>query len=344
MPPDADEIPHWERVEEFEVDTDFTPEGFASANLIVMHDRIDLHGNMPLVNVINNKALKYRFLIGEWDWPGGIEDPAVLPAIPPADVDLNTVNMLHSSKVGYIYYTDANGDPRSAPVIIKSSDLDADGCITLLGKLVNVDMHDGTFADIPITESNYVGAYLLLAMNSKAVTPAPHDVVVDLGRSTAGDPVATADQAPVRRFKLRFQVYDFDQAVDNTTSNKTLDALVIDNSPVKYALNLSELDANLCNPVTTNVHILYTLDHPHLKYFNVRIVSNAGVAHSAPPLPNGTFSGSFFFRGGDNGPGGYDVDVSGDPPCAYAVILRWETRHYHSGRGSVRERQMLYCK
>ncbi|MEJ2201772.1 MAG: hypothetical protein P8X63_12290, partial [Desulfuromonadaceae bacterium] len=138
--PDPDEIPHWERVEDFEVDTDFSPEGYAGSGSWVVHDCVELYGNMPLTKVANGKALKYRFLIGAWTWPGA-EDPAVIPPNAPADADLQPVKSICNSKVGYLYYPDANGDPRSAPVTIKSTDLDGDGCITLLGKLVNVNMY-----------------------------------------------------------------------------------------------------------------------------------------------------------------------------------------------------------
>jgi len=343
VPPDADEIPHWERVEEFEVDTDFSPEGYAGAGSLVMHDCIDLHGNMPLKNVANDKALKYRFLIGAWTWPGA-EDPAVIPPNAPADADLVPVKSICDCTVGYIYYSDANGDPRSAPVIVRSADLDGDGCITLLGKLVKVDMHDGTTADIAVTEHNFVGAYLLMTMNSHAHTPAPYDILQYLGLAAAGTAVPVGERAPIRRFKLRFQVYDFDQAVDKTTNNKTLSALVIDNSPVKYALHLTELMGDLCNKITNDVHILYTIDHPHLSSFSVTIENNGGIVHNAPPLPHGTFSGNFFFRGGESGGAGVVVNVAADPVCAYAVKLSWQTRHYHSGRGNSRHTQILYCK
>lgn len=343
VPPDANEIPHWERVENLEVDTDFSPEGYGGAGSLVMHDCIELYGNMPLKNIANGKALKYRFLIAPWTWPGA-EDPAVIPPNAPADADLIAVKSICATKVGYIYYTDANGDPRSAPVNIQSSDQDGDGCITLLGTLVTVDMHDGTTAAIAVTEHNFVGAYLLMTLNSTTYTPAPYDVHQYLGLAAAGSAVAVVDRAPIRRFKLRFQVYDFDQAVDKTSNNKTLNALVIDNSPVKYALNLTELAGDLCNKITNDVHILYTLDHPHLSYFNVTIENNGGMVHNAPPLPNGVFIGNFFFRGGESGAAGFAVDVSGDPVCAYAVKLSWATRHYHSNRGSGTHTQILYCK
>lgn len=343
-PPEADEIPHWERVEELEVDTDFSPEGYGGASSLVMHDCIDLCGNMPLKNIANGKALKYRFLIGAWTWPGA-DDPAVMPPNAPADADLVAVKSICATKVGYIYYTDGNGDPRSAPVIVKSSDLDGDGCVTLLGTVVTVDMHDGTTAAIAVTEYNFVGAYRLMVLKSTAYTPAPYDVNQDLGLAAAGTAVAVADRAPVRRFKLRFQVYDFDQAVDKVSDNKTLNALVIDNSPVKYALNLAELAGDLCNKITNEVHIRYTIDHPHLSYFKVTIENNSGMVHNAPPLPDGSFSGNFFFRGGESGVAGFPVNVLGDQVCAYVVKLSWQTRHYHHDtRWISTHTQILYCK
>lgn len=344
VPPDADEIPHWERVEGFEVDTDFSPEGYAGAGSLVMNDNVDLHGNMPLVNAVNGKALKYRFVVGAWTWPGGVEDPSTLPSIPPADGDLVPITSLGKSTAGYIYYTDANGDPSSAPVIVKSSDLDGDGCITLLGFQVSVDMHDGTTALRTVTEDNFVGSYLLMKFDSHMVTPAPYDVLDNLGLAAAGSAVAAGDRAPIRRFKLRFQVYDFDATVNKTASNKTLDSLVIDNSPVRFALHVTELAADLCNPISNNVHILYTIDHPHLRYCRVTIENNSGVVHDAPPLPTGTFSGNLFFRGAESGAAGFPVDVTGDPPCAYAVKLAWRTRHYHGNRDDSRSTQILYCK
>ena len=343
VPPDADEIPHWERVEELEVDTDFSTEGYGGSNSLVMHDCIDLHGNMPLKNIANGKALKYRFLVGAWTWPGA-EDPAVMPNLPPSDADLMPMKSICNSRVGYIYYADAYGDPRSATVIIKSSDLDGDGCMTLLGMPVEVNMYNGTTANITVTESNFVGTYLLMKMNSHAHTPAPYDVIENLGLVAAGTAVAVADQAPIRRFTLRFQVYDFDQAVNKASDNKTLNALVIDNAPVKYALNLTELTGNLCNKITNDIHILYTIDHPHLSYFKVTVENNGGMVHNAPPLPNGAFASNFFFRGDESTSTGFPVNVSADPTCAYAVKLTWKTRHYHSGRGDSRHTQILYCK
>ncbi|MDR8390296.1 carboxypeptidase-like regulatory domain-containing protein [Aliifodinibius sp. S!AR15-10] len=340
------EIPHWERVEVFEIDTDFSTHGYAGSGKLVMSDVIDLHGNMPLRNAINDKPLKYRFLIGAWDWPGGTEDPDVIPSEAPTNSELEPIpaSAVTGTKVGYLYYTDTDGIVKSEPVIVNSSDLDSDGCITLLGKNVSVVMADGTTQTFSVAEDNFLGAFRLLRFNSEYLSSPPHAVLDNLGRGNAGQAVAEVDQEPIRKYTMRFQVFDDDEPVNKTRNNKTLPALVIDNSPLKFALNLEELESDLCNPITDDVHILYTLDHPHMNSYSIKIESNSGVVHNAPPLPTDSFGGDLFFRGGSSGSAGHLVDVSSDPSCAYAVILSWNTRHYHSRRGTGRHEQILYCK
>jgi hypothetical protein len=59
------------------------------------------------------------------------------------------------------------------------------------------------------------------------------------------------------------------------------------------------------------------------------------------PNPN------FLFRGGASGPhnvalnGGYRVDISGDPSCAYRVTVSWQTRVYLDPGHS---HEILYCR
>ena len=118
------------------------------------------------------------------------------------------------------------------------------------------------------------------------------------------------------------------------------------------ALNLVELQANACNPLggAAQAHVQYTLDHPHLRHFDVTIWNNSGTVHPPPAhsgsptvaMPSGDFTaGSFFFRGGASGTGGVAVNISGDPPCAYSVTLSWLTRHWQA---STQSASILYCK
>jgi len=60
-------------------------------------------------------------------------------------------------------------------------------------------------------------------------------------------------------------------------------------------------------------------------------------------MPDGAYApGTFFFRGGASGTGnGVQVDISGDPPCAYRVDLQWLARHWLDTTVST---EILYCK
>jgi hypothetical protein len=177
-----------------------------------------------------------------------------------------------------------------------------------------------------------------------------------LPKADAGRSLTAAEREPIRRYQLDFEVRD--AVTLATVATDTLSSIILDNSPVIVALNLEELFVSACNPLAgaAAVHILYTVDHPHLRSFSVSISNNTGQkhpppAHSGSPtvaMPSGAFgAGAFTFRGGAGGPhtgannGGVAVDISADPPCAYAVGLGWQTRRWNDpGTGT----QILYCK
>jgi hypothetical protein len=95
-----------------------------------------------------------------------------------------------------------------------------------------------------------------------------------------------------------------------------------------------------------SINIRYTVDHPHLRSYDMRIRSN--LADPVHTVPGGSFTaGSFFFRGRASGPadpptqsGGVPVDISLDPPCAYSFKLHYQTRHYVTNDGGD---EVLYC-
>src|SRR5947199_8489738 len=91
-----------------------------------------------------------------------------------------------------------------------------------------------------------------------------------------------------------------------TVYTDKLSSIILDNSPVIVALDLEELRTNACNPVggAASIHVLYTVDHPHLNSFSMAISNNGGTVHGAPPMPSGSFlpGPNFFFRGGNSGP------------------------------------------
>ena len=360
QPPDVEHIPHWQQVEVFDIhpfpsasNSGFSAEGYAggAANSFVFGGSVTLKGNCPLFNAAApTHELEYRFMIGEWTWPGGSDDPANLPSVAPAS--LSPVTQITTTHIGYVFYTNALALPDSAPVYLGAGDLTAGGWIKINNKAVTVDMRNGTTSIVNISSSNFLRTFDLFVMNTPAITAAhPAKLPAGLPIVDAGRSLTTAEREPIRRYRLKFEVRD---SVSLTlVASDTLDAIVLDNTPVRAALDLEELRSNACNPISAGfVHILYTVDHPHLRYFNTGISNNSGGIHPPPALPSGAFvtpppNSNFLFRGGAGGPhtagnnGGFAVNVQMDAPCAYRVALSWQTRHYGAQPSGL---DRLYCK
>jgi hypothetical protein len=364
VPPGPNETPHWQSVWDFPIHpaapsaaSTFATEGYAAgaANSLVFSGSIPLRGNCPLRNVAAPaNALKYRFLIGEWTTLGSPDgDPTVIPATAPGA--LMPVTQIFDTLVGYIFYTNGLGLSDSAPVIVNNADIfsDADGAgwIKLDGKAVTVDMRDGTTAVRNVSNANFLRTFDLINLNSPAVTSVhPIRMPGGLPKINAGSSLTTAQQEPIRRYQIGFEVRD--SVTHAVVATDALSSIVIDNTAVIVALDLEELRTNACNPVSNSVHILYTIDHPHLRSFGLSISNNIGPVHPPPALPTGAFvppppTANFLFRGDAGGPhngtntGGFPVNVVGDKPCAYRVTLSWQTRIYNDPPHST---EILYCK
>lgn len=358
QPLTPEDTPHWQQVERFNIHpfpsaTGFSALGYAgtAAESLVFGGGVTFKGNCPLRNVAApDNALSYRFRIGEWSWPGGVEDPAVFPSVPPSV--LQPVTQIHETHVGWVSYTNAFGIDESENVMVTGADVLPDGWIRIDGKEVTVDMRDATTAIVRVNSSNFLRTVDLLVLNSHAITSAhPQKLPGGVPLAEAGRNLSAAEREPVRRYRLMFEVRDTTGAM---VATDTLDAIVLDNSVVVAQLDLEELRTDACNPVAGGaVHILYTIDHPHLRSYRLSIFSNNGTRHAPPELPREVFApppplSNLMFRGAAGGPhlpgfdGGFTVNVAGDPPCAYGVKLEWETRHYHGGGHTPLIR--LYCK
>lgn len=358
QPPPVDGVPHWQQVEVFDIHpfpsaAGFSAQGYAggAANSFVFGGAVTFKGNCPLRNIAAPaNPLEYRFQIGEWSWPGGVDDPGAIPSVAPGA--LTPVTQIASTHVGYVFYSNGFGLPDSEKVIVGPADLLPGGWIRVDGKAVTVDLRDGTNAVVNVNSANFLRTFDLFALNSPAITSLhPAKLPGGLPIADAGRSLSTAESEPIRRYRLMFEVRD--GITSALVAVDTLDSIVLDNSPVALALDLEELRSNACNPVSAGtVHILYTIDHPHLRFFNVGISNNSGTVHPPPAMPSGSFvppppPNNFLFRGAAGGPhlpgnnGGFAVNVAGDPVCAYRVALSWQTRHYLSSSHST---DRLYCK
>jgi hypothetical protein len=215
----------------------------------------------------------------------------------------------------------------------------------------------GSTAVVNIDHTNFIRTFDLFVLNSPQITTAhPAKLPGGLPKADAGRSLTNTEREPIRRYTLRFEVRDAVTLAPRPGDQ--LDSLVLDNSPVIYALDLEELRANACNPLAgaANAHVLYTVDHPHLRSFQITIGNNNGQVHPPPAfsgsptaaMPSGAFAaGNYFFRGGAGGPhlgggnGGVPVAIGADPSCAYAVTLGWQTRIWNDAGHST---LVLYCK
>jgi hypothetical protein len=369
--------PHWQKVWDFDIHPDagqlgssFSTDGYAggAAASYVFGDMnyrsgVLLTGNCPLLNPADNThALQYRFTIGEYTWSTSPDDPTSMPSVAPGS--LQPVTQIASTTVGYVFYTDALANPSSADVIFTSADVDpVNGWLpTVLGRVVSVDMHNGTFANVTVTSANFLSTGELIVLNSSVITAeeAPK-LPGGLPQVQAGVALTNAQKEPIRRYTLQFEVRDASTLLSTFTD--TLSSIILNNSSPILALDLEELFTNLCSPLggANTAHVLYTVDHPHLSSFALSISSNLGVVHPSSPapgpvtpfgflqLPSAGFPPSgFFFRGGNSGPhnatntGGFRVNISADPSCAYRVDLAWSTRHYPTALADTTE--ILYCR
>lgn len=360
---DPEKEPHWTRVEAFNVHPqaadpahNFGAEGYAglASQSYVFGGAVALFGNCPLFNAAAPaNALKFRFLVAEWQWPGGGDGtagvmPSLPPAAPPSPLAPNAVWRVmpvanDDLPLGDLYYND--GINPLASVAVRPAP-DAEGFITLAGTAVNAPLPGGGSVLINVTQANFLRSGLLAYMDSAAITSAhaPRFPAWGNDKSQAGRVLTSAEREPIRRYRVIFEVRD--AGTNAVLFSDSLDSIVLDNTPSVGLLNIAELLADACNPIMglTAIHGLFTLDHPHLRQYTLTIDNNNGNVHAAPPLPNGAFPPvDFFFRGaasGAAGPGNA-IDISADPVCAYSLNLNWTTRRYLTGNQS---RQTLYCK
>lgn len=319
---DPEDIPVWTSVYEFDIRTDFTtPEGYTDdGNHQVFEGAVPLRGNVPLTTS-SGDPLKYRFLAAAWEWPGS-STVGTPPSVKPSDSDFEPITDIARTRVG----TAIEDGYGWGPVYIDSSDLDSDGFVTLKGKSVEIHRWGSGQQSkiITLDEDNFVHALDLMCIKTGALTPPPANTG---GNVEAGQ--QPSPREPVRRYRLRFQYFPEPDSPDKTTDEGTLDAIVFDNSPVLIDVSLGQLAGDLCAEISGNVDVEYTVDHPHLQSFDVVIRKNAGVVHDDgnSSLPDQEYNGNLSFRG-DHGT--ERVDVSGDEPCAYEVVLRARTRHHRS--------------
>lgn len=348
----------------FDTANNFLSDGYAGQDTeaYVFGGGVTLNGNCPFKNSAEpTHSVKYRFLAAEWGYTAPGPRPGVMPSISPLpspaepNATWKVVTASGPTWVGDVYYPDPGSPifPRKMSVYASP---DPNGWIALGVTPINVPLTAGGTTNVMPSDDpvmgNWVRSGLLLNMDTVPLTGVPTPPAWTANRANAGRSLTDAEKVIIRRFSVVFQVRDVVSGIDIATEVR--DSIIFDNSTPVGIVNIEQLLSNACSPILglSSINIRYTVDHPHLRYFHMRIKSNAtDPVHSEASLPGGDFTaGSVFFRGGASGPadppnqtGGVAVNIAGPPPdpaCAYAFKVRYSTRHYLTGEGGD---EVLYC-
>ncbi|WP_444996539.1 hypothetical protein [Aliikangiella sp. IMCC44359] len=146
----------------------------------------------------------------------------------------------------------------------------------------------------------------------------------------AGSP-ATVDLArQIHTFGLAYELQENTGSGWVTIHESLLEKIVINNARTLMWLELDEflVGSNLCQPISNTVTARYTVDHPHLDWFEVEIEKQGSHMHwSVPRIDDG---GSLTFRGGEStgvpATANNPVNVTTWDACSYIVFLRAHRR------------------
>src|SRR5262249_26308126 len=137
-----EDSPHWQRLEVFDIHpapglpgSQVSAAGYAGypvSGALAFGGEGLLQGHWPLARPGTGRPAQYGCRIGEYGWSTTPDDPTTLPTVAP--VTMNPVTAISDTTVGYVFYTDGNGNPQSAPVVVGPADVLPDGWVQVDGK------------------------------------------------------------------------------------------------------------------------------------------------------------------------------------------------------------------
>jgi len=319
--PDPNEIPMWTNIGNYQIPDsvnmhDFTTDGYEKTSNLAFFSTMDLIGQVGKATA--TKKLRYRFLYAEWT---GITAPTPTNPV--------TKDMIAKTKVGQIVVSTSPLilEPVyvNNPTALHNYEPDAAGWI---------EVEDDPMYT-PVTNKLIALKSNKLVPGASYSNPAPNP---DAGTAATID---TARQ--VHKFAIGYQIEQDTGTGWTLIHDQTMDALVINNANILLWLELDEfiVNSSLCQPVTSTVTVNYTVDHPHLDWYEVEIEKQGTNMHW--PIPRVNHGGSLTFRGG-NGTTAAIPTTTWDS-CSYIVFLRAHRRLTNGYSGPSNEYvYRTFCK
>lgn len=300
--PDPYEVPMWTNIGNFQIPDsvsmhDFTADGYENTDNKAFFSNMEFIGQAGRATA--TKKLRYRFLFEEWT---GITAPTPINPV--------TKDMIAKTKVGQIIVS-------ISPLILEpvyvnnpsathNHEPDPAGWI-------EVEDHPNY---TPVTNKLITLISTKLAISGSYSNPSPNP--------DAGNPASVDEAREVHKFALRYQLEQDTGTGWVLTHDQTMEALVINNARTLLWLELDEfiVNSSMCQPIINTVTVNYTVDHPHLDWYEVEIEKQGANMHW--PIPRVNHGGSLTFRGGNGQTAG--INITTWDPCSYIVFLRAHRR------------------
>jgi hypothetical protein len=336
--PPAPTIPLFTHVGEYKITTDFAADGTTTAGNLAFTSTIPLIGIMP--DGTAPDALEYHFQWEKYPLGGG-----------PADI---TSGMIPASRIGELEYLEWDAGltawvPGSADYWVNNPGATATIPQQFGPPLVvpvNKDVKPGGWIEVPRENSLFIGGVgrfipdsgILANLDTTQLTNESFDLTVaapPLPLKAGNSVPSPADRSEVPHFKIYFEARKILGAVPVGANN--LDKIALSNAHFKYirhldwagytvtppsgdsilvlSLDVQELLAGGCSPLSKDVHALFTAYHPYLGTCQVYL-EGPGIPPPAAVNPPISADGQAVSPAG-----GQDFDISKLGPCAYIVWI-----------------------
>ena len=344
--------------------SDFDEYGYAGNDKYALTGALTMEGTAPLYHSEDaEQFVQYRFLVSE----NATSNPGPTPSgFQPIGVGggPHGAAFVQGVTVGEVLvYDSAINTIRPVPVDIHERHLVGGGWISVR-QAVDDALNAAVGTDLAgLPDRHYFGwndSDALAGIDSRQFTDEPDvaDAAAPDPVPEAGDSVPASRRIDVEKIAIKFEARVVDKRgsvvsspanASSVLSGTTLNAVVVNNNDVFAKFENVEHAQNPCKPLSSGVHLAYTVSHPHLGGVQLHVRRNDGAGEELDdPANEVSFGSSFSFT---SGPGGsvHDVrhfaddklPVSGntDNPiltknCGYVARLRVRPR-LHTGYSAV---------
>jgi hypothetical protein len=335
--PPAPTIPLFTHVGAYKITTDFTADGTTTAGNLAFTTTIPLIGILPDGSAPD--ALEYHFRYEKYPLGSG-----------PTDI---TTGMIPASRIGELEFK--RWDAGLLTWVTDAADywVNSPGATATIPQQfgpplvvsVNKDVKPGGWIEVPRENSFFNGGVgrfipdsgILINLDTTTLTNESFDLTpaVPPLPLKAGDPVPALDKSEVPHFKIYFEARKVLGAVPVGANN--LDKIALSNTHFTYirhldwagytvmppsgdsilvlSIDVQELLAGGCSPLSKDVHALFTAYHPYLGTCSVYL-EGPGIPPPAAVSPAISADGQALSPAG-----GQDFDISKLGPCAYIVWI-----------------------